>query len=83
MINAEPPAEHWVPPRFLVGRDRHGQWLVRKAGSNQHVTFNNRTDALRFAFCERGEAAGAVVLASDMLESIEASASDTFDRSAP
>ena len=67
-----PDGGHFQPPHFLVGRDRHGQWVVR----DQRALwggglFNSRSEALRFAFRERGEAPGAVVLVPDVLELLE------------
>jgi len=59
------------PPHFLVGRNSRGQWVVRDRHARCGGLFSNRTDALRFAFRERGEAAGAVVLVPDVLELFE------------
>jgi hypothetical protein len=64
--------DHSSPPHFLVGRNRHGQWVVREQHSRSGSLFNSRAEALRFAFRERGEAAGAVVLVPEALELLEA-----------
>ena len=56
------------PPHFLVGRNRRGQWVVRDQRARCGGLFNSRAEALRFAFRERGEAPGAVVLVPDVLE---------------
>ena len=67
-----PDGGHFQPPHFLVGRNRCGQWVVR----DQRALwggglFNSRSEALCFAFRERGEAPGAVVLVPDVLELLE------------
>jgi len=56
----------------LVGRNRHGQWVVRDQRARCGRLFGSRAEALRFAFRERGEAPGAVVLVPDVLELFEA-----------
>ena len=60
------------PPHFLVGRNRCGQWVACDRTRRCGGLFSSRTDALRFAFRERGEAPGAVVLVPDVLELFEA-----------
>jgi hypothetical protein len=55
-------------PHFLVGRNNQGQWVVRDRESGHGRIFNNRQEALCFAFKERGNAPGAVVLVPDVLE---------------
>ena len=60
--------EHSPPPHSLVGRDRRGQWVVRDQNARCEGLFSSRAEALRFAFRERGEAPGAVVLVPDVLE---------------
>ena len=60
------------PPHFLVGRNSLGEWVVRERHAPSGGLFNSRGDALRFAFRERGEAPGAVVLVPDVLELFEA-----------
>ena len=60
--------EHSQPPHFLVGRNSRGQWVARDQNSRTGGLFNSRAEALRFAFRERGEAPGAVVLVPDVLE---------------
>jgi hypothetical protein len=61
--------QHFRPPHLLVGRNRRGQWVVRdqqaRCGGG---LFNSLAEALWFAFRERGEVAGAVVLVPDVLE---------------
>ena len=60
------------PLHVLVGRNSHGEWVVRERYARCGGFFSNRTEALRFAFGERGEAAGAVVLVPAPLELFEA-----------
>lgn len=59
------------PPHFLVGRNSRGQWVVRDRSTRCGGLFDNRAEALRFAFRERGEAPGAVVLVPYVLELFE------------
>ena len=49
-----------------------GQWVVRDQRARCGGLFDSRAEALRFAFRERGEAPGAVVLVPDVLELFEA-----------
>ena len=63
--------EHSPPPHFLVGRNSRGQWVVRDRHARCGGLFDSRAEALRFAFRERGEAPGAVVLVPDALELFE------------
>ena len=69
---APSPGTHSRPPHFLVGRNSRGQWVVRDQHARSGGLFNSRAEALRFAFRERGEAPGAVVLVPDVLERFEA-----------
>jgi hypothetical protein len=69
---APSPGTHSRPPHFLVGRNSRGQWVVRDQHGRSGGLFNSRAEALRFAFRERGEAPGAVVLVPDVLELFEA-----------
>ena len=64
--------DHSRSPHFLVGRNRQASgWFV--IGTRAAVgLFDSRAEALRFAFRERGEAPGAVVLVPDVLEFFEA-----------
>ena len=63
--------EHSRPPQFLVGRNRCGRWIVRDARAGREDMFNSRAEALHFAFCQRGQAAGAVVLVPGIIEFFE------------
>ena len=71
---APSPGTHSRPPHFLVGRNSRGQWVVRDRNGRSGGLFDSRAEALRFAFRERGEAPGAVVLVPDVLELFEADA---------
>ena len=55
-------------PHFLVGRNSQGQWVVRDREASHGRIFNSRQEALCFAFKERGNGPGAVVLVPDVLE---------------
>ena len=57
---------------FMIERNSRGQWVVRDRQARCGGLFDSRAEALRFAFRERGEAAGAVVLVPDVLELSEA-----------
>jgi hypothetical protein len=69
--------EYSQPPHFLVGRNSRGEWVVRERRARCGGLFNGRAEALRFAFRERGEAPGAVVLVPDVLELFEAQGNGT------
>ena len=62
-----------LPLELLVGENRQGQWVVRDRRARCGGLFSSRTEALRFAFRERGEGAGAVILVPEYLELFEAS----------
>ena len=53
---------------FWSAEDGRGQWAVREQRAPRGRLFSSRAEALRFAFHERGEAPGAVVLVPDILE---------------
>jgi hypothetical protein len=76
-MNTDPlGGEHSQPVHLLVGRNRRGQWVVRDQRARCGGLFDSRTEALRFAFRERGEAPGAVVLVPDVLELFEGPSND-------
>jgi hypothetical protein len=77
------PARFPKPPQFLVGRNSRGQWVARTQDAGSGGLFNSRAEALRFAFRERGEAAGAVVLVPDVLELFDAPASASGGAAGP
>jgi hypothetical protein len=49
------------PPRFLVGKDRDGNWVVQDQARLDGRLFISRADALRFAMLENGPRPLAVV----------------------
>jgi hypothetical protein len=59
-------------PHFLVGRDRSGQWVVRDTGGRGGGILRTRDEALRFAWHERGDGPGAVILVPDLVDLFEA-----------
>lgn len=70
-------------PHFLVGRNSRGQWVVRERHARCGGLFDSRAEALRFAFRERGDAPGAVVLTPDVLELFEAPSNGAARAAAP
>jgi hypothetical protein len=72
-VDSSLPAGPRSPLHLLVGRNSRGQWVVRERYARCGGLFSNRTEALRFAFRERGEAAGAVMLVPGLIELFEAS----------
>jgi hypothetical protein len=70
----EPGCTREKPPHFLVGRDWAGRWVARDRNGPCSGVFATRAQALRFAWCKRGERAGAVVLVPGILEVFEAAA---------
>jgi len=64
---AEPPA--WLQsPRFMVGQDRHGNWVVQEQNGVRGGLFVDRNAALRFVRSENGGRPQAVIMISGILE---------------
>jgi hypothetical protein len=55
-------------PRFLVGKDHNGNWVVQDQARLQGRLFIRRADALRFAMLENGTRPLAVVMVPSTLE---------------
>jgi hypothetical protein len=55
-------------PRFLVGRDRAGHWVVQDRQGLCGGLFVNRAEALRFAMHEDGGDRQAAIMVSGYLE---------------
>jgi hypothetical protein len=55
-------------PRFLVGRDRRGNWVVQDQTGLRGGLFVSQADALRFVRAESGNRPQAFVLTNDALE---------------
>jgi len=75
-------------PRFLVGRDRRGNWVVQDREHRCGGLFVNRKEALKFAMFENGNQPQAVImipgfLELDMNETAGSSAKPTFATEPP
>ncbi len=57
-----------VSPYLLVGRDGHGNWIVRDRARGQGRLFIDRAEALRFAMLENRTRPTAVVMMPTILE---------------
>jgi hypothetical protein len=55
-------------PRFMIGQDRRGNWVVQDQAAICGGLFVNRDAALRFVRSENGERPPAVVMVSGTLE---------------
>ena len=55
-------------PRFLVGTDSRGNWIVRDRARQCGRLFVDRAEALRFAMLENGTRPTAVVMIPTTLE---------------
>jgi hypothetical protein len=53
---------------FLVGKDRHGNWVVRDESGLCGGLFVGRAEALKFAMSENGNRPQAVVMVAGVLE---------------
>ena len=80
-----PPVQRAVsrPLHLLVGRNSRRQWVVREQRARCGGLFDSRAEALRFAFGERGDAAGAVVLVPDVIELFDAPADCSPEEASP
>jgi hypothetical protein len=64
---AEPPS--WLrPPVFMIGQDRHGNWVVQDQKGIAGGLFVTRDAALRYVRAENGYQPRAVVMVSGHLE---------------
>jgi len=55
-------------PRFMIGRDRHGNWVVQDRAAICGGLFVTRDAALRFVRSENGDRPPAVVMVPGPLE---------------
>jgi hypothetical protein len=79
MRDTEPP-----PPQtrsrsllFLIGRNRHGNWVVQDRQHMRGGLFANRKEALKFALFENGNRPQAVVMVTGILELDMSARADT------
>ena len=55
-------------PRFMIGQDRRGNWVVRDQAAICGGLFVNRDAALRFVRSENGDRTPSVVMVAGTLE---------------
>ena len=55
-------------PLFLVGKDRHGNWVARDQSGLCGGLFVGRDEALKFARAENGNRPQAIVMVDEVLE---------------
>jgi hypothetical protein len=65
---SKPPSRFQPNPFFFVGRNSHGQWVVRDQRGLCGGLFINRAEALRFALFENGHRTEAVIMVPGRLE---------------
>jgi hypothetical protein len=53
---------------FLIGRNRHGNWVVQDPQQMRGGLFADRKEALKFALFENGNRPQAVVMVTGVLE---------------
>jgi hypothetical protein len=83
MNKAEPPSLNSSEPSlFLVGKDRHGHWVVQDKSGLRGGLFIDRAEALKFAMFENGRRPQAVVMVPGVLELNMSAKSITGARSA-
>lgn len=67
--NSEPRSRRLVrSPRFLIGKDRRGNWVVQDRAGLCGGLFVDRAEALRFAMRENGGRPQAVIMVPGTLE---------------
>ncbi len=80
MNKGEPPSSsHSNASLFLVGRNSHGEWVVRDKSGLRGGLFVNRAEALRYAMFENGRRPQAVIMVPGVLE-LELASSDRATR---
>ena len=55
-------------PRFLIGKDSHGRWVVQDQRGLRGGFFINRAEAVRFAMFENGHRPEAIVMVPGIIE---------------
>ena len=55
-------------PRFLIGKDSRGRWVVQDQRGLRGGLFINRAEAIRFAMFENGHQPQAIVMAPGIIE---------------
>ena len=59
---------HSSASTFLVGRNSHGEWVVRDRHGLRGGLFVNRAEALKYAMFENGRRSQAVIMVPGILE---------------
>jgi hypothetical protein len=67
-LNAEPPSTSSNGLRYLVGQNRHGQWVVRDTRGLSGGLFISQREAKRYALLETGNHPENVILVSDPID---------------
>jgi hypothetical protein len=69
MPKGEPPsASSSNSPLFLIGKNSHGNWVVRDQSGLCGGLFVGRAEALKFAMFENGNRPNAVIMVPGVLE---------------
>lgn len=69
MKKQEPPHSHkFSEPLLLVGRNSHGQWVVRNRCGSRGGLFVDRANAIKFAMFESGHQPQAIIMVRGILE---------------
>jgi hypothetical protein len=70
MEKAEPPSQQSSPHSslFRVGKNSHGNWVVRDQQGLRGGIFVDRAEALKFAMFENGNRSHAVIMVPGVLE---------------
>jgi hypothetical protein len=63
--DVEPPSRNHL---FMIGRNSHGNWVVRDQAGLRGGLFIDRAEALRFALFENGRRPQAVLMVPRILE---------------
>ncbi|CAH1662304.1 hypothetical protein [Chelatococcus asaccharovorans] len=53
---------------FLVGQNRHGEWVVRNQSGSKGGLFTSREHAMKFALSECGKRPQAIALVAGIIE---------------
>ena len=79
----EPPSSNTLRPcLFLVGKNSHGNWVVRDQSGLRGGLFVNRAEALKFAMFENGRRPQAVIMVPGTLE-LDLTSTEAAVRRAP
>lgn len=68
MGQTKPSGVHREPANFLIGKDRHGHWVVQDQAGLRGGMFASEAQALKYALLENGNRPDSVSMAADVLE---------------